>query len=65
MNQEKSNQRTMDQGNDLAILKSYANLNLITAFSRKEKTFFFVKHSVNIQLKLKGSISNILQLSDP
>jgi len=38
--QEKSNQRTMDQGNDLAILKLYANLNLITAFGRKEMAFF-------------------------
>jgi hypothetical protein len=34
-NQEKSNQKTMDQENDLAILKLYANLNLITALRRK------------------------------
>jgi len=39
-NQEKSNQRTMDQGNDLVILKLYVSLNLITAFSRKEMAFF-------------------------
>jgi hypothetical protein len=30
----------MDEGNDLAVLKLYANLNLITAFSRKEVAFF-------------------------
>jgi hypothetical protein len=66
-NQEKSNQRTMNQRNDLAILKlyEYASLKLITAFSRKEKAFFFVKRSVIIQLKLKGSVSYIQQLSDP
>ena len=39
-NQEKSNQRTMDQGNDLDVLKFYASLNLITVFGRKENAFF-------------------------
>jgi hypothetical protein len=55
----------MDQENDLAILKLYGNLNLITAFSRKEKAFFLAKHTVIIQPKLKGSISNTVKLSDP
>jgi hypothetical protein len=54
----------MDQRNDLAILKLYASLNLITAFSRKEKKSFSAKHGVIFQLKLKGSIFHILQLPD-
>jgi hypothetical protein len=55
----------MDQGNDLAILQLYGNLNLITAFSRKEKAFFLQYIMSLLKLKLKGSISNILKLSDP
>jgi hypothetical protein len=54
----------MDQENDLALLKLYGSLNLITAFSRK-KNVFLAKHSVIIQLKLKGSMSNNVKLSDP